>query len=219
MTGFFTVVSKEFKGFAGSEKGAFAVYGILVTVWSFLLASGDSAAASGPFLFIFFSAIIAANFSNTVFISERMSGSLEILLTSGLSRDAVLFGKMVFIIIVTIIIGVACAALAYVWNSLFAAYYSDLELGLYDLVFYCSATFLNAAGSAYFSVRLNSPRLLHFLNLFVLGVVMIIYSVVSYFWVVEMWALVVMLLIPATVLTLLARKQFAGERIIQPLIL
>ncbi|KMQ53016.1 hypothetical protein CHISP_0237 [Chitinispirillum alkaliphilum] len=212
------MLRKEFKSFAGSDRGVFAVYAILIVVWSFLLASGDSSLSGGPFLFIFFSAIITANFSNTVFISERMNGSLEILITSGLSRNSVLFGKLLFTVVMTTLIGLACAALSLLWSTLLIDYHF-LSFRFSDLLLYTSATVLNAAGSAYFSVRLSSPRLLHFVNLFILGIIITLYSIISYFYSPGVWLLLLLLLLPALWFVLLAQKQFAGERIIQPVIL
>ncbi|MDG5813692.1 hypothetical protein QA601_01245 [Chitinispirillales bacterium ANBcel5] len=218
MKGLKTVLNKEFKAFAGSDKGVFVVYSVLVLAWSFLFASGDDSMVGGAFWLVFFSVIVAANFSNTVFISERMSGSLEILITSGLSRGAVLFGKMLFIMVMTLLIGGACALIASLWGALLSGYGGRVQFGVFEILLYTGATFLNAAGSAYFSVRLSSPRLLHFINLFILGVIITVYTVIAELFVVSDWVLLALVIVPGVLFSFLAHREFSGERIIQPVI-
>ena len=218
MNGINTILHKEFQSFVGSDKGVFLVYIIIVVAWSFMLVSGNGGAA-GQFWLVFFSVIVAANFSNTVFISERMSGSLEILITSGLSRNSILFGKMLFVIIMTAAIGLSCAVLSRLWGVLSVEFGAVEVLGVYDGMLFISATFLNAASSAYLSVRLSSPRLLHFINLFILGAIVAFYTVVSQLYFLHPSLLVVILLVTGSVFMFAARREFSGERIIQPVIL
>ncbi|MFP4163214.1 MAG: hypothetical protein ACLFQB_04695 [Chitinispirillaceae bacterium] len=218
MGGIVTIIQKELRSFIGSDKGVFLVYAIIVVAWSFMFTSGDGGFA-GSFWLVFFSVVVAANFSNTVFISERMSGSLEVLITSGLSRDAILFGKMFFVIIMTSIIGLSCALMARIWTLLSPEIGNAQVFTIYDGLLYFSATLLNSSSSAFFSVRLSSPRLLHFINLFILGGIVTFYTVVSQLYVLHPGWLVVTLLIAGTGFTIAARREFAGERIIQPVIL
>jgi len=218
MAGIITILQKELAGFIGSDKGVFGVYAIIVAVWSFMFLFGEDG-VGGQLWFVFFSVIVAANFSSTVFISERINGTLEILITSGLSRDAILFGKMIFIIFMTAVIGFSCALLAGVLGVILPGIEGARAFGLYDAALYLSATFLNVASSAYFSVRLSNPRLLHFINIFILGAIITIYSVVSSLFNLHHYSLVAGFLLLSAVFTLFAKKEFAGERIIQPVIL
>jgi len=217
MAGILTILRKELAGFIGSDKGVFLVYAIIVVVWSFMLLSGEEG-VGGRLWFVFFSVIVAANFSSTVFISERISGTLEVLITSGLSRDAILFGKMIFIIIMTAVIGLSCAVSAVILRAALPEIGSGRVFGVYDAALYLSATFFNAASSAYFSVRLGNPRLLHFINIFMLGAVVVVYSAVSTFYTLHDNFLLLGFLLLAVLFTLLARSEFAGERITRPVI-
>ncbi|MDR2728133.1 MAG: hypothetical protein LBB56_03305 [Chitinispirillales bacterium] len=217
MAGIITILQKELMSFIGSDKGVFGVYAIIVTVWSFMLLFGEGG-VNGQLWFVFFSVIVAANFSSAVFISERISGTLEILITSGLSRDAILLGKMIFVIFMTAVIGLSCAVLAEVWGVIIPEIERAQPLGFYDAVLYLSATFLNTASSAYFSVRLSSPRLLHFINIFMLGAIVTIYSVASSFYTLHHYFLAAGFILLSVLFTLLAKREFAGERIIQPVI-
>jgi len=218
MSGIITILQKELASFIGSDKGVFGVYAIIVAVWSFMFLFGEDG-VGGQLWFVFFSVIVAANFSSTVFISERINGTLEILITSGLSRDAILFGKMIFIIQMTFIIGFSCALLAGVLGIILPGIEGARAFGFYDAVLYLSATFLNVASSAYFSVRLSNPRLLHFINIFIIGAIITIYSTMSSLFNLHHYFLVVGFLLLGAVFTFLAKKEFTGERIIQPVIL
>jgi len=217
MAGIITILQKELASFIGSDKGVFGIYAIIVAVWSFMFLFGEDG-VGGQLWFVFFSVIVAANFSSTVFISERINGTLEILITSGLSRDAILFGKMIFIIFMTAVIGFSCAVLAGVLGVILPGIEGARAFGFYDATLYLSATFLNAASSAYFSVRLSNPRLLHFINIFMLGAIIIIYSAVSSFYTLHHYFLAAGFLLLSVLFTFLAKREFAGERIIQPVI-
>ncbi len=218
MSGIRTILQKEMRSFIGSDKGVFVVYAIIIVAWSFMFISGTGGVA-GQFWLVFFSVIITANFSNSVFISERMSGSLEVLITSGLTRNAILFGKMLFIILMTVAIGFSCAVLARLWVAIIPDYSEVRLLGPTEIFLFLSATFLNTSSSAYFSVRLSSPRLLHFINLFILGAIVAFYSVISALYFLHPGWLVLALFLLAGSFTLLAKREFSGERIIQPIIL
>jgi ABC-type transport system involved in multi-copper enzyme maturation permease subunit len=86
---------KEWLNFISGDRSVFIIYLILVAGWGVLLATAhDSGTTAAPLWIVFFSVIVAVNFSSTVFVLERMSGSLEILLTCGISRSAILYGKM-----------------------------------------------------------------------------------------------------------------------------
>jgi len=169
--------------------------------------------------------IVTANFSGTVFIAERVNGTLEVVITSGLSRDAVLFGKTAFIIAMTSIIGLFCGALAAVWAAVLPEIVDTETLPALNRTFavnaaalYLSATLLNAAMSAYLSVRMGNPRFLHFVNLFLTGALVAAYAAAAALFTVHPYALALTFLLTGVIFTLLARREFAGERIIRPVI-
>jgi len=216
MSGLTTILRKEMKNLTGSDRSALLIYILISVLWSFTLLSGEN--GFGEFWLVFFAVIAAANFSGTVFISERVSGTLEILITSGLSRDAVLFGKMLFVIVMTFIMGLLCAGLAMLWGAVIPGLAPMQALGVYEAALYLSVTYLNAAASAYFSVRMDNPRFLHFINLFMTGFLAVSYRAAS--GIVELHPSVEVLafLSAGALFTFLARREFAGERIIRPVI-
>ena len=219
MSSIITVLKKEWKCFTGSDRGVFFLYLILVLTWSFLLASGDNSAIhTGPLWLVFFSVVIAANFSNTVFISERVTGALEIMITSGLSRNGILFGKMIFVIIMSTAVGGICMGLGLLWHQLFYDF-SGGFLTSSDFLVYVSSVFINVGSSAFLSVRMANPRMLHFTNLLLLGGIVSFYLAASQFLTLSPIYLVVLLASLGVLFSWLAKREFDSERILQPVIL
>ncbi|MBN2188316.1 MAG: hypothetical protein JW699_02590 [Chitinispirillaceae bacterium] len=216
------IFGKEWLNFVRGDRSAFFVYLILVAGWGVLLAAmGDQGAAAAPLWTVVFSVIVAVNFSGTVFVLERLSGSLEILLTCGISRGAILYGKMLFVVVMTAVIGAACFGVALLTRIVIdipEGWLSEMPVWRTG-VLYLSATFLNAAGSAYFSVVLPNPRLLHFLNLFIAGFVMAAYSAVTLVFPLPLETAAAALMLPGVVFTVLARREFESERIVKPVVL
>jgi ABC-type Na+ efflux pump permease subunit len=207
--------------FIYGERSSFVVYGLLVLVWSSLIASniGGQTQFAGTVWWIFFSVIISGNFGNTVFIAERLSGSMEILLVSGLSRKAILFGKMLFVIAMTAIIGAACYGLALLW---LLVQHNEAALNqpyLLQATLYMCASAMNAASSAWLTTRLPNPRLAHFANLLGLACVIGVYAAMQAYLDVSPWWLAAVLLAFAALFARAALKDFYSERIIRPITL
>jgi hypothetical protein len=211
------IIYKEWTNFTGSERGIFIVYGFLVLSWSFLpLYKGIGTSIEGLW-WLFFSAVISGTFSNTVFVSERLSGSMEILLASGFSRDAVLFAKSIFIIGMSICIGALCLGLSRLWLNVSGGYRGFDGAVFYGAGLYCAGTCMNVGIAAWMSVRLQSPRLIPIVTIVVMTIIVAGFSGLLYVVVVPQWSLPVILLAIALAFFLFARKEFNGERIIQPI--
>ncbi len=218
MKGLKTIISKEWKCFTGSDRGVFILYAVLVLSWSFFLAGdGDSSLRTGPLWLVFFSVVVAANFSNTVFISERISGALEILITSGISRNSILFGKMSFVMIMSLVIGTFCMGLASLWQY-FIYDYDITVLQPIDFLIYAASAFVNTAFSAFFSVRMSNPKLLHLANLFLTGCIVTVYTIMSRYYSLPEFYLPLFLILAGTGSSILAKKEFNSERILQPVV-
>ncbi len=217
------IIRKEWTGFAKSDRGVFLVYGVLVLAWSVLLSSNIETllAGAGYLWLIFFSVIVSGNFSNTTFSAERISGSLEILLTSGVSRTAILLGKIAFVIAMSIVLGFICYVLA-VGIYLFKGEKIDLILNIIPagrmMILYSTACFMNGACGAWLAVRVNNPRLLHFVNLFVLVLIVAVHAFLSTFFSLSIWSLFVALAFMGGLFMLLAVRDFKSDRVLQPVV-
>jgi ABC-type Na+ efflux pump permease subunit len=218
MTGLPTVVRKELKCFGG-DKGQFFVYALMSALWGLALSiDGSSGGGAGArFLSVFFAVIVAAGFTGTIFISERVTGTLEVLFTSGVSRDAVFFGKMLFAVGMSMAVGLLCAAFALLWGVTLDAG-APWRPGVSDAALYISTAYLNAAASACFSVRMGNPRFLHFINLFMTAALLSVYSAASTLLAVSWPMLAGGFLSVGVLFTFLARREFAGERVTRPVI-
>lgn len=215
------VIAKEWKCFLGSDRGLFILYCFLVLVWSTLLATRDSSHFNTePLWLVFFSVVITANFSNTIFISERVSGALEILITSGLSRSAILYGKMAFILLMSLFFGLLCFIITTLFQKILSDGYMDIEpVRLSGFLLYAGSAFLNVASSAYLSIRMSNPRLLHFANMFILGSIVGVYMYLSSKYDISILTLTLILSIIAGIFCWRAQKLYNSEKILQPIYL
>lgn len=221
MNGLMTVLYKEWKAFLGSERGMFVFYGILILLWSLKLATNENTGIQSEMLWIvFFSVIITANFSNTVFISERVNGALEIFMTCGLGRNKILGGKLIFINFMTIAIGLLCAIGATVLKIIINPDYTSglTFLKLSEFYLFGTVSLMSSTSAAYFSVRLPNPRFLHFVNLLLAGVFVSAYTVVVQFISIPIFALTTVYLLAGIVFLVLAIREYGSERILQPVI-
>jgi ABC-type transport system involved in multi-copper enzyme maturation permease subunit len=227
------ILKKEWRNFTGSEKGVFVVYGVLIFFWSFLPLSyylphsGAEAfknqsvlggfAFNGAVWWLFFSVIVSSSFASSVFIAERMSGSMEILLTSGFSRNSVLFGKVLFVFIICVVIGCCCFGLSSVWIAIASRFYVfSARLIVVSALLYCAGSFMNSTIAAWMSIRLSSPRLVPFANLLISSIIFGMYSILDKMFDASIWILVLLLVTAGIVFFVLAQKDFHSEKIIAP---
>lgn len=193
----------------------FILYSIIVVVWSALLATRSSNSFdSGPLWLVFFSVVITANFSNSIFVAERTNGSLEILITSGLSRNAVLYGKLFFIISMSVLFGGVCIILSRILDT-YLFFNSMPSTDFQSFLLYTSSTFLNVAASAYFSIRLTNQRLLHFVNMFVLGLFVGAYMVLAQYVTMSIYYLIGAMFFCGAGICWRTQKLYHSEKIIQ----
>jgi ABC-type transport system involved in cytochrome c biogenesis permease component len=215
----YTIIKKEVNCFLKSNIAVFVVYGILVFVWSFLPIYNNlgSFAFGNAVWWLFFSVIVSGNFANTVFVAERINGTIEILVTCGFSRTGVLVGKIVFIIMMSLIIGILCFALSLVW--IFLLNIQNLFINKFLInyaILYLSGTILNTCAGAWMSIRFSSPRLIPFVNILLIGIVIGLFYAFYFTIGISVWFLSVLLLFFAIIFFFLARKDFLGEKIISP---
>ncbi|MBN2037685.1 MAG: ABC transporter permease subunit [Chitinispirillaceae bacterium] len=218
----FIVLNNEWRSFMSSDRGLFIVYAVMITGWGFLIATWKSFLLFfAPFWLSSFSVIIAATFANSVFVAERISGSLEILLTSGISRRGILYGKMGFIVTTTMLVGVLCMSIANIVRFFLPVQMvgPDVMIGLSGLLVYLGASFMTAASSAYFSVLLPNPRVLHFINLFIVIFLVSLYSALAMFWPIPLVVLALIIFLFGALFCVLAKREFDGERITKLIIL
>lgn len=219
MNAVLSILRKEGRNFAGSEKGVFVVFGILILSWSFLSRNNtlNSSDIFNSIWWLFFSVVVCSNFANTVFVTERINGSMEILLTSGFSRNAVLFGKILFVMVVSIVIGFASIALSLVWLAVFDRMAGAfVHQALRGASLYCCGVFLNATAGAWMSIRFSSFRIIPFVNIFIVALICTIYYALPADVRSSEWRLMPALAASGILFLLFAVKDFNGEKVIAP---
>lgn len=107
--------------------------------------------------------------------------------------------------------------LACLWQYLIYDY-EMLVLRPLDFITYAASAFVNVAGSAFLSVRMPNPRLLHLANLFLTGCVIAVYTILSLYYPVPDLILPLLLILVGMVSSVLAKNEFNSERILQPVI-
>lgn len=215
------ILRKEWMSFVGSDRSVFFVYIMLVAGWGMLLAGWqNSQVIYLPLLIASFSVVVAANFANSAFVTERTTGSLEILLTSGVSRNGILYGKLLFVIGITLGIGAACLGLSVALKPVVSETTmtgSGITMAIWAI--YVAASFLNAAASAYLSIVLPNPRLLYLLNLLLINVILGVQMVLSAYFPFPLMAGAGFMVAAGIIFTFLAQREYNGERIIKPVVL
>lgn len=151
------VARRELMSFMKSGASGIVIYLLLVPAWGWLMHLNASV---GWLWLIFFSVIVCGTASAGVFAAERISGALEILLTSGLHPLSILLGKAAFVSLLGMLLGTLAALLP--------IFMGDTQLldhaGEYAVVF-AAACIMNTAFDAWVSFRVGNPRLVSVLNL------------------------------------------------------
>lgn len=169
MNGMILIAGKEWRSFLGAERALLVTLGILFLVYSLSFALGGSSVSQSALWSVVFSVVVSSIFGNSLFVSERMNGAIEILLTSGISRDSVLFGKFAFGMALTLAMGAVPYALAAGWCAILGTDPAAPLLGGWAPALYAASSFVSLAAAAWLSVQLSSPRLVYFLIMLLLA--------------------------------------------------
>lgn len=217
MRGAWLVFQKEWLCLVGAGGSALAVYAVIAVLWGALLAGAG--VGGQPVMAILwalpFSVIAVSNFAQPVFVSERLTGAIEILCTSGLSRSSVVIGKGLFVSVA------ACAMGAVSWAVGFASVHALrargvdavlFEPGVAEVAVYGAAVVFNTFLGAVMSVLLPNPRLSHFVDFVVIAGVVAVYYARGSGSVSDAWTLAAMLAVAAAVLASLACRLAYTER-------
>lgn len=222
MRGVAVIVRKEFLSLLGSDRSILLLYGFVVFLWSFLfVGAGVEQSPGGTSIWLLpFSVIVVSNFSQGVFVSERLTGAVEILLTCGLSRPVIMTGKMVFVWAMAVVMGLACMGLGCAWAAVATAvdtgapYSVPFSAGY--LVLFSSAAAFNTALVALLSIYLPNPRMSHLVNFLAVAAIMSVYFPFASRLPASEYVLSAILVVCAAVAIMGVFRGAAGERIARP---
>lgn len=216
------IFQNELKSYFKSDKALFIAHIILILSFGSLYSSNfkDIATDMGVLWLVSFSVIVSSNFSYSTFVSERMNGMLEILLVSGIQRKDILFGKVVFVVLFSSLMGVLIYMVAILSNLILGDrqdynFYSSI-ITIFPI--YLSACIFNVSTAAWFSIKLPNPRILSFLNLFVIIIIASLNLVVVNFFELSSHLIIIALLTGAIIFYRFALKEYLSEKVTKPLI-
>jgi ABC-type transport system involved in cytochrome c biogenesis permease component len=215
------IFKEEFEKLRFSEPGQHMMYVVMILCWSALLginvSLGMMTLSTGWWLF--FSVVITATLSTTVFVAELIQGALEILLTCGVSRRAILYGKILYCTLMSVAMGYACFALSILWHAVTAKAFGarHLTVPYTELVLYLSAAFFNTVFGAWMTIRLSSPRILYLLNMIAVAFIFGLWTALRTRFDLSEWWLIAGMTVLGLALIPLAERAFETERVIRPL--
>ena len=218
-----TVLQTELTLFFQSDPGTFLIHAFILASWSAMMAFRGVAGnpTTDAIWWIFFSIVITSNYTTTTFIAERLNGSWEILLTSGISRSAFLLGKVIFMMILAACWGYACLCLADLGSRLLPGAIRPIAFmeQQINVALFLAASFMNISFGAFMSVTLTNPRLFPFLSMILLSLLVAIYWAGVMQFGGQLIALLPVLLLIGSVFLIMAWRLFHSEKIVRPMVL
>lgn len=176
------IFEREWIHIKKSDRTTIAFLALLFCIWGFYtIVNFENLFNENDYMqMMIFSLIIIGNFVNNTFIFERASGCLEILLVSGVSRYGLFLGKIIFCTVISSLFGLLCMALSLVVAT-FAVekLYLDSSAISKGLVVFTLTCFYLSSWSAWLSLIVKNPRIVHFVNILLLsGAIGLYYSLV-----------------------------------------
>ena len=159
---------------------------------------------------ILFAFVASSGFANASFARERLSGSWEILLASGVSRTDILHAKLLFSQTASFICGVLTFATAFLLTYIIWDFIPYIELIPSLLLFICATLSINIF-TAYFTIININQRSAHLINMGIMSAC----STVAYFF---PQAAALIMLIPAVPFLYLCKNSLYKDKTILPIV-
>lgn len=207
---------KELRAFLRSSHVVHSAFFMVIVVYAGVIVSHffSSQQDMRVVWWLLFAMVMAGHFANRVYVFERITGALEMLFVSGVSRGGVLAGKVLFCSTTSLAAGVVAAAIAWVilaWIVGLPYHRVGMYLGS-GLLQYITGSLLFTCTNACLAVVLGNPRLMHFVNLALLALLVMANTLLR----MPVWALHVSCIAVAAVFYLIALRVYHGERIVYP---
>ena len=168
---------------------------------------------------LFYALVTSAGITSTVFIRERQSGNLEILLVSGVSRKEIALSKIAFSFGVTSLMGGVTLLVATLFSvAVFGESVTVSALAKYYVVYLFGAA-LMVSSSAWLALVLDNPRTVYILNFLLLSVISVLFiTLATFFESYGMALLVIFIPLPLLFVWLTYRQLFKESVIRRPLL-
>ncbi|MDR0305191.1 MAG: hypothetical protein LBH98_10580 [Chitinispirillales bacterium] len=169
MDDFLIIFKHELKSLTKSAKSTILSLALVSFFWGLFL-SNNILDYNKSIIWIIVSAFVAsAGFANVSFARERLAGSWEILLASGISRRTIFWAKFAFTQTATFFCGIITLTIAYSVLWFFFSFLPYYQFFINVLSFFCAALSINAL-SAYFTIINVNMRAIQLINMSVMSV-------------------------------------------------
>lgn len=209
MSAVFAVMRREWWSFVGSDKGTLVAYVFILCVYSAVFTVNPYESNAARLWWIFYSVVAVSTVSGNAMVRERSTGALEVLFTSGISRAAVLYGKIGFGFIMSLFMGGVPFGVSRVVGV--AAGLQPDTADWSGFLLYMGAACVNLGSVAWFSVVLPNPRLVHFVNLVLLSLLIGLRAATG----MKDNAFIPLLFGAGLLLSGMALRAFNGERVVE----
>jgi len=226
MDDFYIIFRHELKSLAKSAKSTILSLVLVSLFWGLFL-SYNMLEFQKSIIWIIISAFVASSgFANVSFARERLAGSWEILLASGISRKTIFWAKLAFTQTATFFCGMITLTVAYAVmyiDLLFAPYYDLIFIDA--LLFFCTALSINVL-TAYFTIINVNMRAAQLINMSVISVcIMAVHYVCDMdegAYAFELWTdwakIIIIMLIPAIPFLFLCPRALYDDKTTLPIV-
>ena len=207
----------ECASFFRAGGGSLLIYLALIPAWGWLMQSRITGSGADYLWFLFFSVVVCGLFSSSVFTAERLSGALELLFLSGLSRASILAGKTAFVSATSVLMGFFCYGFAVAVSSGSIRTYL-LARAISDIPLFASACVMNTLFDAWLSFRLGNPRVISIVNLGALMGIAMVGEGLRVFVPWSQWWAIVFFSALAVLFWIVTIRQFRSEKMLKPVV-
>jgi len=217
---FLTIFNYELKSLVKSAKSTIFSFALTSFFWGIFFSlnifSGEREYFALVWL-LFFALLACAGFAGVSFVRERLSGSWEILIASGISRKTIFAAKFVFVQTASFLWGILTLLIAYiaafyVWN-----FYVEISLPFVLAVFFFAALAINAI-TAYLTIINVNQRAIQLINFAVTTALSLALYFIDYEQISGKLTIIAIILIPSVIVLLLAPKALYDDNIVQRVI-
>jgi len=228
MDDFLIIFNNEAKSLAKGTKSTVFLLFLVSMFWGFFL-SYNIFDAQKSIIWIIAAAFVAScGFSNVSFARERLCGSWEIILASGISRKTIFLAKFLFTQASTLLCGIITLIISHITAlflfGLLPIYDFFIEISL----FFCAALCINSI-NAYFTIINLNMRAVQLINIFVISLCITVITYVSNINISPNLTLnesenliavlsMAIILIPSVIFLILCQKTLYDDKIILPII-
>jgi hypothetical protein len=179
MADFYIIFNQELKSLVRSTKTTILSLVLVSLFWGFFL-SYRIYDFQESILWIIFSAFVSSSgFANISFARERLVGSWEILLASGISRKTIFWAKLIFVQTASFVCGITMLLVAF--SMRYVSYFlgwSHYKFYVTVLLFFFAAFSINIL-TAYFTILNINLRLINLINMAVMAVCITVITLIS----------------------------------------